>query len=73
MSDPIVYLAADKKCFKIGTKQQAEKEGWVSFEQLKHEIPNQKKRVKLVSNLTMLSKEELAVVAGVQHDFWIIF
>lgn len=56
MSDPIVYLAADKKCFKIGTKQQAEKEGWISFEQLKHEIPNQKKRVKLVSNLTMLSK-----------------
>lgn len=36
MSDPIVYLAADKKSFKIGTKQQAEKEGWISFEQLRH-------------------------------------
>lgn len=29
--------------------------------------------MKFVSNLTMLSKEELAVVAGVQHDFWVIF
>jgi hypothetical protein len=35
MSDPIVYLSSDKKSFKVGTKEQAEKEGWISFEQLK--------------------------------------
>lgn len=57
MSDPIVYLSSDKKNFKVGTKEQAEKEGWISFEQLKEEIPNENKRVKLVANLTMLSKE----------------
>jgi hypothetical protein len=57
MTDPIVYLAADRKSFKVGTKQQAEKEGWVTFQELRSEIPNEKKLVKLVSNLTMLSKE----------------
>ena len=57
MSDPIVYLSSDKKSFKVGTKEQAEKEGWISFEQLKEDMPNENKRVKLVSNITMLSKE----------------
>jgi hypothetical protein len=36
-------------------------------------VPNEKKLVKMVSNLTMLSKEELSVVAGEQHDFWVLF
>lgn len=56
MADPNVYLAADRKSFKIGPKHQAEAEKWVSWKQLKAEIPNEKRRVKLVSNLTMLSK-----------------
>jgi hypothetical protein len=73
MTDPNVYLAADHKSFKIGPKAEAQREGWVSWEQLKAEIPNERRRVRLVSNLTMLSKEELAVVAGEQHEFWVVF
>ena len=40
MADPNVYLAADRKRFKIGPKEQAQREGWVSWEQLRAEIPN---------------------------------
>lgn len=57
MNDPNVYLSADKKSFKIGPKEQAQREGWISWDQLKAEIPNERRRVRLVSNLTMLSKE----------------
>jgi len=34
ITDPNVYLAADRKSFKIGTVEQAEKEGWWSFAKL---------------------------------------
>lgn len=34
ITDPNVYLAADRKSFKIGPKEQALKEGWISFAQL---------------------------------------
>jgi hypothetical protein len=73
MTDPNVYLAADRKSFKIGPEEQALKEGWVSFQQLADEMPNQRKVVKFVSNLTMLSREELLVVSGNQHEFWVLF
>lgn len=56
MSDPNVYLASDYKSFKIGPKAEAQREGWVSWEQLKILIANEKRRVHMVSNLTMLSK-----------------
>jgi hypothetical protein len=56
ITDPNVYLAADRKSFKIGTAEQAKSEGWVSFKQLADEMPNQRKVVKFVSNLTMLSR-----------------
>lgn len=73
MTDPNVYLAADRKSFKIGPVEQAQKEGWISFQQLSKEMANQRKAVKFVSNLTMLQKEELQVVSGRQHDFWVLF
>lgn len=57
MNDPNVYLSGDKKSFKIGPKEQCQREGWISWQQLKAEIPNERRRVNLVSNLTMLSKE----------------
>jgi len=73
MTDPNVYLAADRKSFQIGPVEQAQKEGWVSFQQLADEMPNQRKAIKFVSNLTMLQREELQVVSGNQHDFWVLF
>ena len=73
MTDPNVYLAADRRSFKIGPVEQAQKEGWVSFQQLANEMPNQSKAIKFVSNLTMLQREELQVVSGNQHDFWVLF
>jgi hypothetical protein len=39
----------------------------VSFSQLADELPNKRKLIKFVANLTMLSREELLVVSGNQH------
>lgn len=43
------------------------------MKQLADDLPNRRLLVKTVANLTMLSKEELLVVSGNQHDFWVLF
>jgi uncharacterized protein YigE (DUF2233 family) len=60
ITDPNVYLNAEKTEFRIGTSKQAADEKWVSFAELQEELPNQRQLVKFVSNLTMLSRDELS-------------
>lgn len=31
INDPIIYLAADRKSFRVGTAEQAKEGGWVSM------------------------------------------
>lgn len=57
----------------IGTAEQAKEKEWVSFKQLAEEFPDQRKLIKFVANITMLSREELLEVGGKQHDFWVLF
>lgn len=57
----------------IGTEEKAKENEWVSFAKLADEFPNQRQLIKFVSNITMLSREELLEVSGRQHDFWVLF
>lgn len=40
----------------LGTKEDAEKGNWVTFSKFREEFPNERKFIKFISNITMLSK-----------------
>ena len=57
INDPIVYLSADRKAFKVGTKEQAQLEGWISMEEERKKHVDENAFVGFVSSLTMLNRE----------------
>lgn len=70
INDPIVYLSADRKAFKVGTKEQAQLEGWISMEEERKKHADEDAFVRFVSSLTMLNREELLVLSYVQKEMW---
>ena len=73
ITDPNVYLAKDHKSFRMGTKKQAKEEGWVSMPEARKEYPDEEAFVKKVSNITMLSKEEITSLEFSQNARWDVF
>lgn len=59
ISDPKVWLTKDWKEMRIGTKEEAEKEGWLSIVEEKNKFGNDEKFAEKVASLTMLTKSEL--------------
>jgi hypothetical protein len=73
ITDPIVYLAPDRKTFKLGTEKQAQAEGWISMTEERKNYPNEDAFVRAVSNITMLNREELLTLSYAQREMWTRF
>ena len=59
VNDPRVHLDKERKSFKIGTKQEAEQNGWVSLDNLKKELNNSEEELsQFLYSLTSFTQDE---------------
>lgn len=59
INDPKIWLTGDKKLLAIGTKEEAEKQGWISMKEERKNHGSDLEMAKFVSSITMLHAEEL--------------
>jgi hypothetical protein len=66
INDPVVWLTKDKEQLMLGSKAEADKEGWIALAEERKNYPSEEAFAQSIAAITMLTTQELSKMTFVQ-------
>lgn len=74
VNDPNIYVTEDFVSFRIGTKEEAEKFGWISMPKARKQFKSEEDFIAAVAKITLFDSEEVKTVCqGKDSLAWNLF